>query len=204
MAENETARRHYQPRGSKEDLIKSKSKSTGGMKFISSLINAEETDDAETLIDIKITNPLKKIQKLIEEIKEKQNTTFNLKMTIPLVALPIFIFAVFEFGKTRGTCQQYFTSKVGTVKNIEVAVPEEENSFYKFLKVLKIYYPKSDYNVEERSVLVDTTDNNIINIHSHKKIDLSEFQDKKVIVSGTYSSCTDVITLVDQDNITLY
>ena len=171
MSKEEPARRHYQPRGSKEDLIKSKSKSSGGMKFISSLINAEETDDAETLIDIKITNPLKRIQKLIEEIKEKQNTTFNLKMTIPLVALPIFIFAVFEFGKTRGRCQQYFTSKVGTVKNIEVAVPEEENSFYKFLKVLKIYYPKSDYKVEKRAILVDSS-GSIINILSHKKIDL--------------------------------
>jgi len=55
----------------------------------------------EPLVSVKIQNPFKKILHWLNDIRKKQTTTFDFKIKIPLLALPIF-FAVL------GTTFQFF------------------------------------------------------------------------------------------------
>jgi len=195
---SKTSTRHYQPRGSKDELISSKSETTGAAKIVSNLINASEGDDPETLIDIKITNPLKKIYELIKELKKKQSTTLSLKLTIPLVALPIFLFAAFQLGRDQALCEQYFTSKTGIIKILDV---EEAIETGGLLNKLRIRSPTSHYERKQRTIIIDSADN-IITVLNQKQVNVGKYENTRVVITGTYSSCTDVITLVSENNIT--
>lgn len=198
--------RYYQPRGSKDKLISSDRNVSGAAAAISELVNAGESDDPNTLIDIKITNPLRKIYQLIQEIKKKQSTTFSLKFTIPLVALPIFLFAAFQLGRDKGMCEQYFTSKIGMVKSISIEIPTSEQKKRPLLdffqNLFRINKPGSEYTIEKRNLLIGTG-GEITTILNPKKVPLDSFENKSVLVTGTYSSCTDIITIVSEKNISV-
>lgn len=195
---SKTSTRHYQPRGSKDELISSKTEGEGAAKIVSDFISASEGDDPGTLIDIKITNPLKKIYELIQELKKKQSTTLSLKLTIPLIALPIFLFAAFQLGKDQALCEQYFTSKTGTIKTLDVEEAVETGGL---LNKLRIRSPTTEYERKQRTIIIDSADN-IITVLNHKTINVGKYENTRVVITGTYSSCTDIITLVSENNIT--
>lgn len=197
----------YQPRGSKDKLIKSVNEAKGSLEILSSLIKAKETEDDSTLIDIKVTNPLKRIYELLQDIKKHQSTTFSLRFTIPLIALPIFLFVAFQLGRGSYVCTQEFTSRKGVIKLITVDMPVRRDTFFSKiwnnLGVPAISSPSSDYVTEER-VLLDNQIGDIVQILPTKAIDIRQYHDQSVIVSGTYSSCTKIMTLNSANNIVLY
>ncbi|EKD99424.1 MAG: hypothetical protein ACD_22C00257G0004 [uncultured bacterium] len=195
---------YYQPRGSSNDFIKTEQKTSGTINFISSLVSAKQTDDPETLIDIKVTNPLKKVYALLQEIKKHQSTTFSLKFTIPLIALPIFLFAAFQLGKGQTVCKQVFTSKSGVIKNLSVEVPDTSTDVSVFSRIYRRLSPISQtttkYVTEDRSILLDVNGETINIVHPNKVL-LTDYEGKDVIVTGTYSSCTGVMSVVSEKNV---
>ena len=197
----------YQPRGSKEKLIRSVNEAKGSLEILSSLIKAKEGEDDSTLIDIKVTNPLKRIYELLQDIKKHQSTTFSLRFTIPLIALPIFLLVAFQLGRGSYVCTQDFTSKKGVIKITKVDIPVEQNGLFtqlwRTLRAPAISSTTSSYITEDR-LLLDTQLGDIIHILANKSIDMAYFQDQTVIVSGIYSSCTNVLTLNSQKNIVIY
>jgi len=197
----------YQPRGSKDKLIKSVNEAKGSLEILSSLIKAKETEDDSTLIDIKVTNPLKRIYELLQDIKKHQSTTFSLRFTIPIIALPIFLFVAFQLGRGSYVCTQDFTSKKGIIKLIKVDVPAEQDGFisklWKNIGVPSVSGISSEYVTEER-VLLDTQMGNIIHVMSTKAVDMQYYKDQTVVITGTYSSCTNTITLNSENNIAIY
>ncbi len=196
--------RHYQPRGSKDKLITSKEKTSGAAAVISKFLSTSESDDPETIIDIKITNPLKRIYELIQEIKKHQTTTFNLKFTIPLIALPIFLFAAFKIGQGQGACRQFYKSKTGLVRVLSIDVPQESKDRITFLSSLLSFIPSFEpttYYIEEsRTILIDNNGNTTTILHP-KYINFSLLDNKKVIITGEYSSCASVLSVVSEKNV---
>ncbi len=197
----------YQPRGSKERLIKSVNEAKGSLEILSSLIKAKETEDDSTLIDIKVTNPLKRIYELLQDIKKHQSTTFSLRFTIPLIALPIFLFAAFQLGRGSYVCTQDFTSKKGVIKLTKVDIPTRQDGFLNKLwsnvGAPAISSTSSGYVTEER-VLLDSQMGDIVQVLSTKAIDMQQYKDQTVIISGIYSTCTHIMTLNSKNNITIY
>jgi hypothetical protein len=111
--------------------------------------------------------------------------------------LPIFLFVAFQLGRDQGLCEQYFTSKIGIIKSLHVEEAVETGGIF---SKLRIKSPTIVYEPKERTILIDSA-GNIITVLNQKQIDLNKYENIKVIVTGTYSSCTDVITLVSEDNI---
>lgn len=90
-------------------------------------------NSSDDLLDIQVHNPLHKIIKILEDIKNHQSTTFSLHLTIPLIALPIFIavlFGVFQMGKIQATCFPAFSSRIGIIRTVSVAVPKNNPGFF--------------------------------------------------------------------------
>ena len=54
------------------------------------------------LLQVSITNPFRKILYWLDQIRRKQTTTLVIRLSIPLIALPVLVFAVFQFGKSTG------------------------------------------------------------------------------------------------------
>src|SRR3990167_5325928 len=51
------------------------------------------------VLEVTVSNPLKKILYWLDQIRKRQTTTFAVKLSIPLIALPVIIFAAFQLGK---------------------------------------------------------------------------------------------------------
>src|SRR3989338_5730278 len=78
-----------------------------------STINTEITTDSpaeagvipefeKPLVAVTVNNPFKKILYWLDQIRKHQTTTFALKLSIPLIALPVVILGVFSLGRVYG------------------------------------------------------------------------------------------------------
>src|SRR3989338_4817525 len=76
-----------------------------------STINTEITTDSpaeggvihdfeKPLVAVTVNNPFKKILYWLDQIRKHQTTTFAVKLSIPLIALPVIIFAAFQVGRS--------------------------------------------------------------------------------------------------------
>src|SRR3989344_4957097 len=52
------------------------------------------------VLEVRVTNPFKKILYWLDQIRKRQTTTFAVKLSIPLIALPVIIFAAFQVGRS--------------------------------------------------------------------------------------------------------
>src|SRR3990167_8858595 len=66
------------------------------------------------LVSFSISNPFKKILYWLDQIRKKQTTTFAFKVSVPLIALPVFIFALVGMGKWSGLTFTRFQSLTPT------------------------------------------------------------------------------------------
>ena len=203
---SEKPAKKYQPRGSKTKLIDAKKTHSGPVEVLSSLIHTSEAEDNDTLIDIKVTNPLKRIYTLLQDIKKHQSTTFSLRFTIPLIALPVFLFVAFQLGRGDYLCNQKSTSKIGMVKNISVDVPldgtKEYSFIWNFLPFLPGGKPQTTYKPEKRVLLLSEGKEPIQIIHT-LDIDFTNYQGQNTVITGFYSECTNVMTVNSKNNIAI-
>lgn len=71
----------------------------------------------EPLVSVQIQNPFKKILHWLNDIRKKQTTTFAFKISIPLLALPIF------FAVLGGAFQFFFNLGQAKEKQVVAAIP---------------------------------------------------------------------------------
>jgi len=182
-------------------FINTEKKSKGAGNIISSLIKTHESKDDETLIDVKITNPLHRIAQILQDIKTHQSTKISLSFTIPLIALPVFLLAAFQLGKVQNLCTPVFSSHVGTLRNINVFGPKDNPG------IIANFIPfftstKKDFINQKKSILITSKDD-VITVDDGENLDLSGFNNQPIIVSGLYSSCTKTLILNSLENISL-
>lgn len=173
-------------------------------KFIHMDKNA--TDD-ETMLDVKVSNPLHRITQLLQDIKNKQSTTVSMKFTIPLIALPIVLFLVFQLGRAQTACSPIFTTKTGTLKILTVQVPTKKTGiisslFSLFPRLPQLTQPPqpSPLTQTTQSILLTETSDTITILHQPIP-ELNNFEDQEVLISGTYSACSQTLTLDSKENI---
>jgi hypothetical protein len=169
------------------------------------LANANSDDN---IVDIKVKNPLHKIVQILQDIKSHQSTSFNMHFSIPLVALPIFLlalFSVFQLGRAQVSCLPTFTSKIGTLKTINVLAPKDNGFFsnlFSFFPSLPRITAQDELENKTKSLLIGVSEEPI-SIIKPDNLDLLNFEGNSVIVSGNFSQCTNSITLDNKQNISL-
>lgn len=187
-----------------KDQPKKSHKITGAGDLISKFIKTEKGEDEETLVDLKITNPLHRITQILQDIKNHQSTTFSFRFTIPLIALPVFLLIAFQLGRSQTECSKIFSSKIGIIKNIQVLVPKNETDLIANLFSAIPFIPqKSKELVQEERALLINSQNEPFTIIRTKPMDLTEFENQTVVLSGTIANCTHTITLDFPQNITI-
>ncbi len=77
----------------------------------------ETSEPDEPLVSVQIQNPFKKLLHWLNDIRKKQTTTFDFKIKIPLLALPIF------FAVLGGTFQFFFNLGQAKEQQVVAAMP---------------------------------------------------------------------------------
>lgn len=94
--------------------VKTTFETTGPVKVIT---KPPKDDLDQPLLSLQIQNPLKKMLHWLNDIRKKQTTTFDFKIKIPLLALPIF------FAVLGGTFQFFFALGQQKEKQMVAAQP---------------------------------------------------------------------------------
>lgn len=184
----------------KEGQVKSSVKSSGAGINIGKLFKAEKAEDDESLVSLKVSNPLSRIIQILQDIKNKQATTVSMRFTIPLIALPIVFLVAFQLGRGQASCQFYQTSVIGSVKNIIVMKQPSKNLFTRLTSFMPL---GQDKLLETSQPILITDSGEVITIDNRTGIDLKNLE-SKLIVTGNYSSCTKTLTLDNRQNIQEY
>ena len=141
------------------------------------------------LLEVSLTNPFKKILYWLNEIRKKQTTTFAIKLSIPLIAIPVIIFALWEIGKGLG-----LPSLIGSSVITPTPAPVVEDLADLTVSkagVLKIARGK------ENKYLLNQKDGKVIVLQIPIGSDLTRFQNKQVLVTGEYDKSTSVMIVED-------
>lgn len=142
-------------------------------------------DLEKPLLQVSITNPFKKIMYWLDQIRRKQTTTFAIKLSIPLIAIPVIAFAFFQLGKNFS-----IPNSVGSV-SVPSASPTAEDLIVSKAGILKIARGK------ENKYLLNLRDGRVIVLEIPLGADLSKYQNKQVLVTGYYNRNTSVMRVID-------
>ena len=147
------------------------------------------------LVSFSISNPFRKILYWLDQIRKKQTTTFAFKVSVPLIALPVFIFALFQVGKWSGLTFTRFQSATPvasaspTVTGSPSPVIHIEVSKAGTLKVAK--------GASQTRYLLSLRNGTLVPLEIPESINLSKYTNKQVLVTGLQNKETGVISVTD-------
>lgn len=148
------------------------------------------------VLQVTVTNPLKKILYWLDQIRKKQTTTFAIKLSIPLIALPVIIFAAFQLGRNSAVLPFIkYPPASPTPTNLPLPSPVP----YSRSGILKI--ARSGDQI--KYVLALKNGENVLLVVP-ANIQLSKYQNKQVLVTGYYNRQANVITLTEIAEIELF
>ena len=150
------------------------------------------------VLSVTVTNPFKKILYWLDQIRKKQTTTFAVKLSIPLIALPVIIFAAFQVGRS-SVVLPFLSSPSPTPPTHNQspsptpAVPYSRSGTLKVAKTTnQIKYVLALKNGE--NVLLEIPQN----------IELTKYQNKQVLVTGYYMRQANAIKVLEIAEIEIY
>ncbi len=89
-----------------------------------------------------INNPFHKLLHWLDDIRKKQTTTFDLKISVPLIALPIFLIVL------GGAFQYVFTLGKQSEKAQITTMPTPTSTTQKSILISKVGYIRGTYQIE--------------------------------------------------------
>lgn len=154
--------------------------------------------DQDDILDIRIGNPLGRIVRLLEDIKNQKAFSFTLKGSLGIagVVLVISVFGIFGGGQI--ICDKGNQSVIGTVKVLNAR--EIYSRPVPFLSyILELMTPSQKY-IKNRMVLVKS-DSKTIYLPYSEEVNVMQFANSSVIATGNYNSCTQTLRVNDSSSI---
>ena len=146
------------------------------------------------LVSFSISNPFKKILYWLDQIRKKQTTTFVFKVSVPLIALPILVFALFEVGKWSGITFTRFQSLTSTAPAPSVSASPA--SVFP-VEVEKAGTLKIARGASQIRYLLSLRNGTLVPLEIPQSIDLSKYANKQVLVTGLQNKETGIISVRD-------
>lgn len=147
-----------------------------------------EPEFEKPILSVTVSNPFKKILYWLDQIRKHQTTTFAFKLSIPLIALPVLVFAVFQVGRSAGISFQKAQEVPAPAVQASPALQSVEISRAGTLKVAR---------GTQTRYLLQLRNGEIINLQIPTEIDLSKYANKQVLVTGVVNKTTGVINVED-------
>lgn len=168
----------------------------------------KKTTDDNTLIDVHIGNPLRKITALLEEIKRQKAFSFTLRGSLGIMGVVLAFTTFGFFGTTHALCDKGVQSKIGTIKVLQ-SVDEENDNWFQNLLTLANSYKYTLYGMpvpqhDNSRVILVTKTLDTIHLLSTGDQPISQLKKHPVIVTGPYDSCSQTLKVVTSADIEQY
>ncbi|MBI2011270.1 hypothetical protein HYS91_00740 [Candidatus Daviesbacteria bacterium] len=147
------------------------------------------------LVQVSITNPLKKIMYWLDQIRRKQTTTFAIKLSIPLIALPVIAIVFFQLGKNFALPKTLDSTPQPSPK---ASITPSSDLIISRAGILKIAQGK------ETRYLLNLRDGRIIILEMPPQVDVKKYQNKQILVTGPYNRTTSIMKVEDIAEIELF
>lgn len=168
-------------------------------------VHVKKTHDPDTLLDVRVSNPLKKIIELLEDIKKQKAFSFTLKGSLGIMGIVLALSLFGLFGGSKMLCDKGTQSQIGTIKILQT--PDQETSTVPFIGPLidmySVYFKNPYATPIFRAVLVKQ-DGTVIYLPKTPEITLKDFQGYNVIATGQYDSCASTLKIENASSIELY
>lgn len=179
----------------------------------SGILNVSENKTAndETLVDLKVTNPLRRITHILEQIRRRQSTVVDFKFTIPLIALPLFMLLAFSLGKAGGiACGDNVQTKLGLLYTLRTTSANHATGLFANTKqtiatnlpFLAPLLGQVEQPLTNRQILIQR-DNTALTIENPHKVELTAYHTRQVFVTGKVNTCEQTIEVNDDSDVQL-
>ena len=147
------------------------------------------------LLQVSITNPFRKILYWLDQIRRHQTTTFAIKLSIPLIALPVVIAGVFSLGRIYGINFQKSQASPLPSPTTRYQIPD---TFLSRAGTLKIAVG------DTTRYLLSLKNGELVVLEIPPTINLSKYQNKQVLVTGTYNKTANILKVSDIAEIEIF
>ena len=161
--------------------------------------NVHYSKSQDDLLDVHVGNPLRKILLLLQDIKQQKALSVSMKASVGImgIALVFGVFGVFGGGKI--LCDRGVQSQIGTIKVLNVV--DSNPSTIPFLGTIVNYFQPQ---VEHRRTVLVREDNSALRLPFSKNLKFEQYENLPVIITGSYDSCGQTLTVKDQSGIEVY
>jgi hypothetical protein len=161
--------------------------------------NTHYDKNKDDLLDVHVGNPLSRITKLLEDIKKQKAFNFTLKGSLGVMGVVLVLSVFGIFGGNKLLCSKGEQSQIGMIKTLSTY--DTDPSRVPFLSNFLDYFrPISQH---QRIVLIKD-DNSVIRIPYSSKVSSRMFEGQKVIATGEYNSCGQVLEVDEANGIEVY
>jgi hypothetical protein len=175
----------------------SKNKSVFKSLFPSNVAVGHNADD-DTLLDIKIGNPLRKIAQLLEDIKKQKAFSFTLKGSLGVAGIVMVLTTFGIFGGTQAFCNKGTQTHTGAIRQLQITDTPDRSYIVERAMVVWDAITGNDFTRRHRQriILVKNPENIMTVKERVDGLALTRFEGR-VLLTGDYDSCSHTITVKD-------
>jgi hypothetical protein len=162
-----------------------------------------KTSDENTLVDVHVNNPLKRVIALLEEIKKQKAFSFTLRGSLGImgVVLTLSVFGVFGGGKI--LCDKGLQTRTGTIRVLQVTEEHTDPTIpWSKAMLLKLFHVSTPIT-RQRVVLISDNEPPI-----HLVMTLKEKPEKlngqQVIATGNLNGCSSTLSIPNEQSLEEY
>lgn len=154
----------------------------------------------DDLLDIHVGNPLRRITKILEEIKKQKAFSFTLKGSLGVMGVALVLGTFGVFGGEKLLCNKGVQSKIGMVKVLQVSDPETSTLFLVGNLVDWLNTFTGKVRTHSRVILVEG-DGGIVSIPYVPTIDVESYSGQGVVATGDYDACSETLKVTSPTGI---
>lgn len=166
--------------------------------------SSKSTDKDDTLVDVHVNNPLKRITQLLEDIKKEKAFSFNIKGSLGLTGVILVVTSFGIFGGTQVLCSRGEQAHIGTLTVL--TLPEEKPVTW-VTRAQTIWDAMTGTERPAKTnlprlalVQQDEVVYRLVGLTSHKNL----LPGNRYLITGEVDACTQTITIKDPRALQLY
>jgi hypothetical protein len=165
-------------------------------------IAVDHNADENTLLDVHVGNPLRRITKLLEDIKKQKAFSFTLKGSLGIAGIALIVTTFGIFGGTKALCSKGTQSHIGVLRELSMKEPNDRPYIVDRVMIIWDALTGKDFSHKDRNrmILIEKDDTTIHITERVAGLSLTKFE-LPVIVTGDYDNCSRTLFLQDIQSI---
>lgn len=166
------------------------------------------TNNEDTLIDVHVNNPLKKIVDLLQDIKHQKAFSFTFKGSLGIMGVVLALSAFGIFGGSKMLCDKGIQTQVGMLKELNSTTLEK--STIPLLGTILDYYQNptisNPQTLKKRMVLLKD-DHSTIYLPYVKEVSYDNYfnyLNQQIYITGQYDICSQTLKPQSPSDIQLF